>query len=372
MSQPELMAAVAELRRKSQRFLLDVGRGEDGMFPYSTSVRDGSYVNRFDHPQTARYSINSLLGLQKALRTEPGQTDATSVNELTQAFLAAHASEITNPADLGLLLVLLCEAGLSEPLAVETLARVRAAATGASTAKLTMQELAWMLWGSCSAAHAGLADAEATASTLFRIVESEFADPDTGLPRHSTSRYRRGVVSFGAVVYYLRALHEYARLTGERRAVELFAEGVRRIVAIQGEQGEWPWMIGVRSGRPLDFYPVFAVHQDSMAMLFLLPALGDGHDVARAIDTSLAWVFGANELGLEMTEDDPFVAYRSIERVERIPRARRYLRASGNAAAGRSGRLARGRGVRLNPDCRSYHLGWIVYAWSGVASLSQP
>src|SRR5438093_6782818 len=32
--------------------------------------------------------------------------------------------------------------------------------------------------------------------------------------------------------------------------------------SLQGPQGEWPWMIDVRSGNPLDVYPVFAVHQD--------------------------------------------------------------------------------------------------------------
>ena len=80
------------------------------------------------------------------------------------------------------------------------------------------------------------------------------------------------------------------------------------MLELQGPRGEWPWMISVRTGIPLDFYPVFGVHQDSMAMLFLLPALDDGLvDVESAIDASLAWSLGDNELGEPMYGRDPLL-----------------------------------------------------------------
>ena len=71
-----------------------------------------------------------------------------------------------------------------------------------------MQEIAWLLWGACAAGHAGLAGAEELAARLFAVIERDYAEPGTSLPRHSSRSYRSGVVSFGEVVYYLRALHE--------------------------------------------------------------------------------------------------------------------------------------------------------------------
>ena len=122
-------------------------------------------------------------------------------------------------------------------------------------------------------------------------------------------------------------------------------------------------MIDVRSGRPFDLYPIFTVHQDSMAMLFLLPAERQGiPGVTEAIERSFRWNFGDNELGAGMVRTEPYPwIYRSIERGERWTRARRYVRGLGPAA---SRYPVPSRSVRINPECRSYHLGWVLYAWS--------
>ena len=120
-------------------------------------------------------------------------------------------------------------------------------------------------------------------------------------------------------------------------------------------------MIDVATGSAFDLYPVFAVHQDSMAMLFLLPALADGDArAAAAIDTSLAWTSGANDLHIAMTTREPsFLAYRSIERREAMPKLRRY----GRFALRQAADPVSSQRLRLNPECRSYHLGWVLYAW---------
>jgi hypothetical protein len=101
-----------------------------------------------------------------------------------------------------------------------------------------------------------------------------------------------------------------------------------------------------------------------MAMLFLLPALDAGEPrVPEAIGRSLSWVFGRNELDVRFYRDDPFFAYRSIERAERAPRLRRYLRFLSASLTGRGASFGGAR-TRLNEECRSYHLGWILFAWS--------
>jgi len=55
-------------------------------------------------------------------------------------------------------------------------------------------------------------------------------------------------------------------------------------------------------------------------------------------------------------------ARRSIERREAAPRAWRYLRSYLNLATRRNAATPPASSLRLNPDCRSHHLGWIVYA----------
>jgi hypothetical protein len=107
-----------------------------------------------------------------------------------------------------------------------------------------------------------------------------------------------------------------------------------------------------------------------MSMLFLLPALESGMNVREVIARSFAWVRGRNELSAPMIEREPFVAYRSIERAEGLPRARRYLRATVGSYPGAASESANGQGVRLNRECRSYHLGWIAYVWSGKSDVT--
>jgi hypothetical protein len=336
-------------------------------------LRNGRLEQDFAPAGTVRYTINSLLGLRQASRLDPATLDR---------FLERQYPRLESPADLGLLLVLLDDRP-DDPRTQGALRRVRAAADADGTG-LHMQDLAWMLWGACAVGDEPLAE------RLYRTMVTRFVEPRTGLPRHTLSELRGHVVSFGTLVYFLRALHEYATAFGDADARRRFDAGVERALAIQGAQGEWPWLIGVRSGVPLDFYPVFTVHQDSMAMLFLLPdpaghlvasvragglrqpvavvaAVGALYvlDAARgAIERSFRWNLGDNQLGTPMVVEEPFFVYRSIERRDRLPRARRYGRSLVRAGLGRPAALRSG-GVRINDEARSYHFGWILYAWSG-------
>jgi hypothetical protein len=326
---------------------------ERALYSFSATLGPGGeLVQDWSHPHTVRYTINSLLGLHAAIGT-----DALPAIE---AFGSRHASQISNPADLGLFAVLTTECG--------DLAGAASALTGidAATAlpavRLDMQDLGWMLWGACACARAGVPGGEAAARRLLDRILDEFVHPLTGLPLHSVRTYRRNVVSFGSLVYFLRALHEAARTLEDERAAVRFREGVERAIALQGPQGEWPWMIDVARGCAFDRYPVFAVHQDSMSMLFLLPAVAAGlPGASQAVERSLRWVHGENELGVRMAVDEPFFfAYRAIERDEHAAKARRYARWLAHADAG----AAPTSSLRVNRECRSYHLGWILYAWA--------
>ena len=197
-----------------------------------------------------------------------------------------------------------------------------------------------------------------------RADPSDFYDPRSGLPAPQQPGSTGEISSRSGVSSTSSApCTSTPSAFADDQAEKIFLSGVQRAIDLQGPAGEWPWMIGVPSGRVLDVYPVFSVHQDSMAMLFLLPA----HDRAApgtsaAIEPSLAWPFGANELSIDFYPSNPFHAFDRSS-------AQRELRACGATFAAtpmlfaRRGNAGEAR-VRLNPECRSYHLGWILYVWS--------
>jgi hypothetical protein len=86
--------------------------------------------------------------------------------------------------------------------------------------------------------------------------------------------------------------------------------------------------------------------------------------VEEAIDRSLAWVDGANELGEPMSIDEPPLLWRSIRRDEGLRPQRRFARSLARSLAGRPGTYASAPAV-VNRECRSYHPGWILYVWAG-------
>jgi hypothetical protein len=333
------------------------------LFPYSSRLRGSTIVNDYGHPGAVRYTINTLLGLAAAARSRSVDVSEREVSDLAAEFLWRNRSAVRLPADRGLLIHLHAaldagQATLREQ--VRGLAGVLRAGGGG----LTMQDAAWLLWGAAAARRAGVAEAADVIRSAYRLITTELVEERTGLPRHCSSRYRRNVVSFGALTYFLRAMHEAAAALGDPEAERLFEAGVTRAISLQGPLGEWPWMIDARTGTAFDFYPVFTVHQDSMAMLFLHPALDRGlPGVDRAINRSLDWVFGENGLAQPMYVERPAFAYRSIERAERAPRLRRYGRALHHRASP-SPATTSARRIRLNDECRSYHLGWVLYAWA--------
>jgi plasmid stabilization system protein ParE len=352
----------------AREFLAHAYDPKRALFSYSTRMAgDGGLVNDFAHPQTIRYTINTYLGLAVAERHAGPTPWLGEVRDRVRDFVRWHGLDLEERADDGLLLVLLAAVDPGHPAVRRSLGRIAAAVERSDAARrFNLQDLAWMLWG--ATATEGDAQAEAVAHRIFDVIRRRFVEPGTGLPRHSTAPYRRNIVSFGSLVYFLRAMHEYAGRFDDETARALFAQGVVRALRLQGPNGEWPWMIDIRSGVPFDRYPVFTVHQDSMAMLFLHPAERLGMaGASEAIERSFVWNLGANELGETLVRTDPcFFVYRSIERDDANPRLRRYLRGLGPATRRYPPRASR---VRFNRECRSYHLGWVLFEWADRAAV---
>lgn len=336
---------------------------ERALFSYSTSVDErGNIVNDFRLQASLRYTINTYLGLSETQRHAGPIGWLGDVDDRVREFIALHEQSLSSPADNGLLLVLLAATDPSHPAVGRILNRLQLTLARDDSARaLNMQDLGWMLWGASSSSDDNRA--APLAERTFKLIQSRYLHPTTGLPRHSLAWYRPHTVSFGSIVYFLRSMYEYGEAFGSDTARALFTGGVQQVLTIQGDDGGWPWMIDVRTGRPFDLYPIFTVHQDSMAMLFLLPAEREGvRGASEAIKRSLEWNFGHNELGARMVLTEPYPwIYRSIERDENWTRARRFLRGLGPATGGSPPRSTQ---VRINREARSYHLGWVLYAWS--------
>jgi hypothetical protein len=353
-------------------FLESVYSEDSGLFPFTTRLVDGSYRSVFDHPMTARSTINCLLGLQEAARHAPEHPFLDATERNTERFLRIHEASVSVPADLGLLLLLLSGSELERSSSARVLGRIRAMVTDDRQVRaMNVQDVSWLLWGAVAAAKNGLSDAEPVAHALFTLLSEAYLPPGVALPAHETRRGRFGIVSFGACTYFLRVVHEYGKWCNNSAAVARFRHGVHTILMAQGPTGEWPWLLSNRDGRPLDFYPVFSVHQNSMAMLFLLPALEEGvTQVEPAIVKSMSWLGGKNQLGLSMLRDSPFFIYRSFERKGIAPRAERFLRAVLVNVSKRRAHLVGNEKLVVNRESRSYELGWILYVQSGKSPLS--
>ena len=62
-----------------------------------------------------------------------------------------------------------------------------------------------------------------------------------------------------------KTLSHYHMVTGDSKAAEVASACAKHMCELQGPQGQWWWHFDIRTGRVVEHYPVYAVHQDSMA-----------------------------------------------------------------------------------------------------------
>jgi hypothetical protein len=334
-----------------------------GLFSYSTRLVDDMPVNNFDSSVCPRYTINVLAGLQRAPRELLGP--------LNIAAEIGHFDALESIGDQGLLLSVLASAACEHDCLRRSLLRV--AASRDALCRSNLQELCWLLIGLVRQAGMQSDDEAAKAATaVFTLIEREYMNHDTLLPYHSLSRARRRFVSFGGIAYFLMALSEYTLLTGNSYADTLFREATRVVLELQGDCGDWAWFYDAERGRIVDWYATYTVHQAAMAPLFLLPAVDANiAGASQAIERGYRWIFGGNELGTTMIQADPFFTFRSIRRRGPATRGRRYARGVASFIPMMAGRRAPRSLLRVNPECRSYEIGWLVYSWADRSDFSE-
>ena len=229
-------------------------------------------------------------------------------------------------------------------------------------------ELAWAL--SAVVAEDELDAAAALRAPLARRLIA--ACPPSGIyPHHvpdsATPRLRRHVGCFADQVYPILALSHYAAATDDATARRVAERTAARICEALGPSGQWWWHYDTRTGAVIEGYPVYSVHQDSMAPMALL-ALAEAHGRwhGEAIDRGLDWLYAAPELaGGSLIDEAAGVIWRKVARREPRKLVRRMQAAC--SAVHRSLRVPAVDWVfsatKVDHECRPYHLGWILYAW---------
>jgi len=194
-------------------------------------------------------------------------------------------------------------------------------------------------------------------------------------PHHPPESRRAGgrshVACFADLVYPTHALARYGQMTDRAEPCDIARACAEKMCALQGAQGQWWWHYDYRTGRVLERYPVYAVHQDAMGQMALFAAMeACGTDYAKWIDRSLDWLVCADEIKGTLIDRAAGIIWRKVGRREPGKLTRGM-----QAGISRVHSALRIPGVDLffpplciDAESRPYHMGWILYAWSMKAA----
>ena len=238
----------------------------------------------------------------------------------------------------------------------------------------TAQDLGLVLVGCVAQAQLG-SDCQGmrtAANDLFALLLTRYSHP-SGLFFDTAAGPRKLFSSFATNTYLTLAGYIFGEWSGDERAILLSNACAKKLIELQGPQGEWPWFFYTPAARVVDFYEVYSVHQHGMAPAFLEYA--EKHGVRGATDALVKgfhWILGQNELKISMLWKREGLICRSFARTGELTRKRkRVVRSIANALVARPGRLAGAERVTLRLECRSYELGWILWSFGRRSDLSR-
>jgi hypothetical protein len=235
-------------------------------------------------------------------------------------------------------------------------------------------EVAWTL---SAAALDTTRHRDGLAERLARRLQGAYA-PDAGLfPHHLGSGYvsrrRRHVACFADLVYPTLALAQFGAAYSDTAAIQCAARCADRMCANQGPAGQWWWHFDYRTGRVLEGYPVYAVHQTSMAPMALLAAAEAARtDYDDGIAKGLDWLEHAPELHSgSLIDRGAGLIWRKVARREPA-KLSRYMQAAVSKVSPNLRAPAIFPPTAIDYEDRPYHLGWILYAWPAARAARWP
>jgi len=211
-----------------------------------------------------------------------------------------------------------------------------------------------------------MAQAQMTARTLLASFNPESGIFPHGSPGSQVPRLRAHVSCFADLVYPVQALSYYHLVTGDAPAAEAAIRCASHTCQLQGSAGQWWWHYDVRTGRVLERYPVYAVHQDAMAPMALFAlAKACGQDHSASIGRSLRWLDNPVESTGSLIDAERRVIWRKVARRE----PRRLVRGLQAVASCLHPSLRTPAvdllfpPVAIDYETRPYEMGWILHAW---------
>ena len=218
---------------------------------------------------------------------------------------------------------------------------------------------------------------------LGQILQSNFME-DSGLFRNGswvrrrnilTARVENRVSSFASQVYPIAALAAYTRFVGDSTYMDAATKCAETLCRHQGEKGQWPWLYNAMTGEVVDSYPVYSVHQGGMGpfALFELHKTLKTNRYEASILKGLDWLWGGNELGKPIVDENDQMIRRAIQRRDSDALGQYGIGWSGQCNRYLSawlGGLSLERvfnkmiGFEILLEMRPYEYGWYLWAFS--------
>jgi len=196
---------------------------------------------------------------------------------------------------------------------------------------------------------------ERVADRLRRAYRKESAIFVRALP--VTPENRGHASCFEDLACPILALSLHARRTGDHRSLEIAIACARSACRRQGPDGQWWWRHDARTGRVVEAYPVYSVHQHGLAPMALLSLLDvSSADFTASVERGVRWLARCPEFERPgLIDDERGVIWRKVDRADPRTHAR--------AAPATAGRGPQPPPCAVDHECRAYEPGWLLYAW---------
>jgi len=178
---------------------------------------------------------------------------------------------------------------------------------------------------------------------------------------------RYNIGNFADQIYSIYAISLFTQATKDDEFLETAKKCSNKICSLQGEMGQWWWHYNAFTGKVVGKFPVFSVHQDSMAP-FALMALGKLSETnyMSNIQCGLDWIRGNNELSVSMINEDKSFIKRGIKRKGIFSKIQNVATIVSKFSMANciSAKYDQPKFLEAMNWEHSYHLGWILYAFN--------
>ena len=359
---PDVSGIVRQLRSIAVYALARMYRPEEQLFAFTLRKSGDAEVLE---GVSRRYTATALIGLANEDQSVVGEVLGSQSREDVCGRLIADLGESRELGEVAL--TAWAARMLHHPdahKAVEALRRMDPSSGVHPTVEYSWALTALSIAGSDAT---DMALAERIANDLMGSFRQESGIFPHGPAGRGLTALRSHISCFADFVYPIQALSHYHRATGDVRAAEAATACAENMCRLQGPAGQWWWHFDVRTGRVVERYPVYAVHQDSMAPMALFAlADGCGRDHSESIKKGLHWLYNPAEITGHLVDTERNVIWRKVARREPAKLARTL-----QATASRIHSTLRLPAVdvvfppaEIDYETRPYHMAWIFHAWS--------